>query len=232
VSPLPPREQDSPTKVTLGSPSTPCAKCAKPLFRTRGGGKFVTVPEESSKRLSPKSFHVECFRCAVCDNPFEETKNGQAIFVRSSTGCCHVNVCKQVGSIRDLGLINLLQCATPERIIIRPVKPKSSPITTNMSLTKPSRMPTTASPTIGSFPRFSAVATCPGCRISVSPMERGVVPGPQGSRWHSSCLVCGGKGLKEASRRDPNVPGCGKRLDSAAKTDGEGGVWCRECLVR
>lgn len=82
-----------------------------------------------------------------------------------------------------------------------------------------------------SFPRFGIPTTCPGCRISVSHMERGVVPGPQGSRWHSSCLICGGKGLKEAARRDPNIPGCGKRLDSAAKTDGDGGVWCRECLV-
>ena len=83
---------ESPTKLILSSPSTPCAKCSKPLFRTRGGGKFVTVPEESSKRLPPKSYHVECFRCAVCEDPFEETKSGQAIFIRTSTGCCHVNV--------------------------------------------------------------------------------------------------------------------------------------------
>ena len=128
------------------------------------------------------------------------------------------------------------QCATPERIVIRPLKPKPSlpsPISNNPSPTKPSRLPPpTAPPTTSSFPRFGIPTTCPGCRISVSPMERGVVPGPQGSRWHSSCLVCGGKGLKEAARRDPNVPGCGKRLDSAAKTDGDGGVWCRECLVR
>lgn len=89
VSPLP--NHEVPNKQ-LSSPSTPCAKCAKPLFRTRGGGKFVTVPEESSKGLPPRSFHVECFRCAVCDYPFEETKNGQAIFVRSSSGCCHVGV--------------------------------------------------------------------------------------------------------------------------------------------
>lgn len=26
-------------------------------------------------------------------------------------------------------------------------------------------------------------------------------------------------------------PGCGKKLDSAAKTDAEGRIWCRECLV-
>lgn len=82
-----------------------------------------------------------------------------------------------------------------------------------------------------SFPRFGSSAACPGCHKSVSPMEKGVVPGPQGSRWHGSCLICGGKGGTVRGRRDNTKPGCGKRLDSAAKSDGEGGVWCRECLV-
>lgn len=67
-------------------------------------------------------------------------------------------------------------------------------------------------------------------------MERGVVPGPQGTRWHAGCLVCGGKrevrkGVWGRGERAKGEPGCGKRLDSAAKGDGEGGVWCRECLV-
>lgn len=61
-------------------------------------------------------------------------------------------------------------------------------------------------------------------------MEMGVVPGPQGSRWHATCLVCGGRGTGKG-RRDKSQPGCGKRLDSAAKRDTQGGVWCRECLV-
>ncbi|KAI5122566.1 hypothetical protein M0805_004783 [Coniferiporia weirii] len=203
----------SPTKVTLSSPSTPCAKCFKPLFRTQNGGKFVTVPEESTKCLPPKSFHVECFRCAVCDDPFEETKNGQAVFVRSSTGCCHVS------------------CATPERIVIQPLRSKSSSMSLASAPSKQEHPLRTAPPTMDSFPRFGGGTTCPGCRISVSPMERGVVPGPQGSRWHASCLICGGKGAVVGPRRDPSTPGCGKRLDSAAKTDREGGVWCRECLL-
>ena len=58
----------------------------------------------------------------------------------------------------------------------------------------------------------------------------GVVPGPQGSRWHATCLVCGGKGTGKG-RRDKSQPGCSKRLDSATKRDMQGGVWCRECLV-
>jgi hypothetical protein len=59
-------------------------------------------------------------------------------------------------------------------------------------------------------------------------MERGVKLGPQGTRWHEGCLVCGGRsGGKKLEGR----PGCGKKLDSSAKGDGGGEVWCRECLV-
>lgn len=60
------------------------------------------------------------------------------------------------------------------------------------------------------------------------------MPGPQGSRWHATCLVCGGKEAKgRGGRRKDGKAGCGKQLDSSAKRDaGEGGVWCRECLVR
>ena len=61
-------------------------------------------------------------------------------------------------------------------------------------------------------------------------MERGVVPGPQGTRWHANCLLCGGKEAK-GRRKEEGKPGCGKKLDSAAKTDCDGRVWCRECLV-
>jgi hypothetical protein len=59
-------------------------------------------------------------------------------------------------------------------------------------------------------------------------MERGVKSGPHGTKWHEACLVCGGRG---AVKKKDGTAGCGKKLDSAAKGDGEGGVWCRECLV-
>ena len=87
-------------------------------------------------------------------------------------------------------------------------------------------LPKTAPPLSRPFPRFGGSESCPGCRRPVSLMEYGVVPGPQNSRWHAACLVCGGKGAKLPR------PGCGKKLDSAAKTDRDGGVWCRECMVR
>lgn len=52
-----------------------------------------------------------------------------------------------------------------------------------------------------------------------------MVSGPQAKRWHKACLVCGGKGAKLPR------PGCGKVLDSSAKLDIDGAIWCRECLV-
>lgn len=61
-------------------------------------------------------------------------------------------------------------------------------------------------------------------------MERGVVQGPQGTKWHGTCLLCGGKDAK-GRRKEAGKPGCGKKLDSAAKTDIDGRVWCRECLL-
>lgn len=83
------------------------------------------------------------------------------------------------------------------------------------------------------MPRFGTSTPCPGCSQSVSPMERGVVPGPHGQRWHSSCLVCGGQQAKgRGGRRVNGQPGCGKQLDSSAKRDTSvGAVWCRDCLV-
>lgn len=92
------------------------------------------------------------------------------------------------------------------------------------------RPPPSAPSTSSSSSRFGGSCACPGCQKAVSPMEMGVVPGPRGSRWHATCLVCGGKRSGKV-RRDKSQPGCGKRLDSAAKRDTRGGVWCRECLV-
>jgi hypothetical protein len=93
------------------------------------------------------------------------------------------------------------------------------------------RPPTTAPATTILFPpaspRFGSSTACPGCKKIVSLMEKGVVQGPKGTRWHAACLVCGGKGKRKGDEK----PGCGKKLDSGAKGDGEGGVWCRECLV-
>lgn len=62
------------------------------------------------------------------------------------------------------------------------------------------------------------------------------MPGPGATKWHATCLVCGGKNRsKRASaswitREEPKGPGCSKKLDSAAKGDAtEGILWCRDC---
>lgn len=69
-----------------------------------------------------------------------------------------------------------------------------------------------------------------------------MVPGPQGGKWHVLCLVCGGKDWKAKSlemkrwgrgANDEGMSeiGCGKKLDSQARTDRIGTVYCRDCLV-
>jgi len=62
---------------------------------------------------------------------------------------------------------------------------------------------------------------CPRCKIKVAPLERGTVTGPQGERWHQTCLRCG---------RDNPKQGCSKQLDERA-TILQGVPFCRLCAV-
>jgi hypothetical protein len=144
-------------------------------------------------------------------------KGGKATFVKTDQGVCHV------------------RCAPKETKTMTPLRTAtnfSNGISTSISK-RFEQPPTTAPANQTKFPRFGGSTSCPGCLKAVSPMEWGVVPGPSGTRWHSACLSCGGKNRRGRSgRRNPGEPGCGKKLDSAAKSDPEGGVWCRECWVR
>jgi len=132
-------------------------------------------------------------------------------------------------------VLNVADVPQPKPPAIIPAKPSSSMLPPSSRLERP----LVKSPESPLKPRFGGQATCPGCHKSVSLMEWGVIPGPQGTRWHASCLVCGGKkeitaGRQLGRRRESKSkgePGCGKKLDSAARSDSSGGVWCRECLV-
>ncbi|KDR85129.1 hypothetical protein GALMADRAFT_324195 [Galerina marginata CBS 339.88] len=216
-----------------------CGRCARPILNPREGGQFISVPGADENAV-PQVYHPECFKCAVCDKSLSDIKRGQLSFLKSDAGPCHT------------------QCAPAELLVIRrSVGTKlhgsnsmAPPQFSFLSLKQPIEMPAPSTssqrlitsplyPSKAVFPRFGGQNACPGCQKSVSLMERGVVPGPQGTRWHASCLVCGGK--KEPTRavllgrgreeKKKGEPGCGKKLDSAAKSDGEGGVWCRECLL-
>ncbi|KAI0757132.1 hypothetical protein C8Q80DRAFT_79698 [Daedaleopsis nitida] len=237
TTPTPKSRTLLPHDISIPAPLPPdsrCAKCNLPLFSKKDGGKFVTVPEQpSSSGVPPKTYHTSCFCCTVCDGRFDDKDGGRAVFVRSRTGVCHV------------------ECAPPEKTVVRsyPVQiPRSAPASQALAHSPPKTMiatyhtsssryeapPKTAPATQQTFtfpqPRFGSSSACPGCHKNVSPMERGVVPGPQGSRWHATCLICGGKDAK-GRRKEDGKAGCGKKLDSAAKTDKDGGVWCRECLL-
>lgn len=99
-----PKPRDSLSKssiptATLSSGSL-CAKCGGSLFAAGGSGRFVTVPELSVSG-PPKTYHTECFRCAMCDGPFRETANGQAIFARGEGGACHIEVSQVMLDLRS-----------------------------------------------------------------------------------------------------------------------------------
>ncbi|KAG1755145.1 uncharacterized protein EDB91DRAFT_1277328 [Suillus paluster] len=222
--------------ATVQSPDSLCAKCGGSLSTSRAAGRFVTVPDANAIG-PPKTYHPECFRCVMCDGPFKVSGIGQAVFARGEGGACHVEVNFSTSTFPLLssppspsgsrGSIERPTASSTAKAITR----ASTAANTNPYSSSRLERSSPSAPVVSTtFPRFGSSTTCPACSKSVSLMEMGVVPGPQGSRWHSSCLVCGGKGVNKG-RRDKSQPGCGKKLDSAAKRDIEGGVWCRECLL-
>ncbi|EAU92849.2 hypothetical protein CC1G_03636 [Coprinopsis cinerea okayama7 len=237
ISPLRLRKKSStPLKRDPEPAAVPsaCRKCGGKLFTVGNDSTFVTLSSAEQGKPS-EVYHTRCFTCSICNGTFESEKKGQASFVRHNGKPCHA------------------ECAPKERITIHksPSTPALRSYVTSLKREEdpPSPSPSRARssthrPTSSRFeptalaaptnpqpaPRFGSRTVCPGCKKAVSPMERGVIPGPQGTKWHSSCLVCGGKKTRPVSwygtRKDEKnpTPGCGKKLDSAAKSDGEGGL--------
>ncbi|KAF9518249.1 hypothetical protein BS47DRAFT_1389177 [Hydnum rufescens UP504] len=228
-----------------------CDACGRPLLAQDMRGRIVTVPKgptlstnqsskdeshDNSKRAETpvERYHHTCFRCATCGDAFGEL-DGKANFIREEGRVVHVS------------------CASPLRVVRTnipvPSKKVMDPTTFNRSSTVPdtiSRIPASKPRTMTSSrattppapvsPTSSGRFICGGCHNTVFQMEKGVVTGPQGSKWHMGCLVCGGKdwkARKEAQRRknEGNEIGCGKKLDSQARTDRYGQVWCRDCMT-
>ncbi|KAH6917252.1 hypothetical protein BKA70DRAFT_1138683 [Coprinopsis sp. MPI-PUGE-AT-0042] len=234
-------KKDNNDNPPSSSPSN-CFKCSGKLFTLGDDSTFVTLPS-LDKGQPPETYHTKCFTCDVCDGVFRGEKKGQASFVRHRGKPCHP------------------ECAPKERITIHrsPSTPALRTYVTNLKRDPEPQSPSPSArtrsntqrpissrfeqPTLATSvnprpqPRFGSHNVCPGCKKAVSPMERGVIPGPQGTKWHASCLVCGGKKVRPVSWYGPRkedkspTPGCGKKLDSAAKSDAEGGVWCRECML-
>ncbi|TIA90658.1 hypothetical protein E3P99_01463 [Wallemia hederae] len=61
---------------------------------------------------------------------------------------------------------------------------------------------------------FGGMSSCPSCGDKLTLFE--CTPGPAGTKYHKKCLRC---------------KGCAKELDSFAKVDFDGWVWCRGCFV-
>ncbi|KAG5221441.1 lim-type zinc finger-containing protein [Salix suchowensis] len=210
-----------------------CSMRSEP-FLSASWWTYVTVPDDPGVLGSEtKAYHTDCFRCYVCNEVFQESGKGQATFVRGERGPCHI------------------PCAPPEKITINYKMPQrvntTSPVSTpplkpavrpTVSTTSPSysssryeRPPKTAPATQTTFPRVSWNGVTHG--------ERSCSGAPG---YTMAFHLFGLRGKKEvkpsnswlrgrAEERKRNEPGCGKKLDSAAKGDGEGRVWCRECWL-
>lgn len=192
-----------------------CDECHKPLYSIVGGGRIVTAPSESG---FPGRYHSTCFICNSCRKPFSE-KDGVAAFVVTDNGLVHPQCAPLpkptiVTRQRPLSIAPIVR---PDPPAPKPAAPRPVSALGNA----PPQTPVSATPFTFNSKR------CAGCDRTVAVMEPGVVPGPNGSRWHSSCLVCGGKGHKKRA----GEPGCGKKLDRDAKLDREGRTWCSTCMT-
>ncbi|KAF8327927.1 uncharacterized protein EI90DRAFT_3066356 [Cantharellus anzutake] len=230
-----------------------CDGCARPLLVQDMRGRIVTVPksrkasddddqevESVSNRDSDKDIHVEryhhaCFRCATCGDNFGEL-DGRTNFVRENGKAVHVSCASPLRTIRKEFPVPSNGREVPKYDRMSTVPPNSKIQAPKFGLREKVRSsPRAVTPPAPVSPVSSGRFACGGCRRTVFQMEKGVVPGPQGSKWHLGCLVCGGKdwrARKEAQRLngDPQA-GCGKKLDSQARSDRDGQVWCNECLL-
>ncbi|KAG8918828.1 hypothetical protein FRC01_001631, partial [Tulasnella sp. 417] len=232
-----------------------CEICKDLLYNMWRGGRFVSVPVHEEGQTI-KRYHAECFRCETCGEAFAEV-DGAASFVRYEGGVRHLECTptKHIQTFKHPAYEPLTQLRDVNTTPAKPTqsargnKPPARPASMYASTSGIPRPNFASHQAINSVsssvgagsripaaPRFGSVTVCPGCQVSVSPMERGIVPGPAATKWHAPCLVCGGR---EHSRRvnaawkardEVKGPGCGKKLDSAAKGDVSLGVlWCRDC---
>jgi hypothetical protein len=177
-----------------------------------------TTPVRSARRLSSRGEHKQSPRNA--SNQIQPPKNENAgpetkRFAKPTMRALDRDV---FGPVQVNGVTTEGKRRMEETVSTEVLGVEKEPLT--LETGSDNRNHTTAS-------RFGTSSTCPGCQQAVSPMERGVVPGPQGTRWHSNCLVCGGKRTQPRDKQS----GCGKKLDSSAKTDRGGRLFCRNCLV-
>lgn len=71
--------------------SSLCDKCGQTILRTQEGGQFVTIPGADENSV-PKVYHSDCFKCAICDKAFNDSRKGPASFIASRVGPCHTQV--------------------------------------------------------------------------------------------------------------------------------------------
>ncbi|KAF9015296.1 hypothetical protein BDQ17DRAFT_1295007, partial [Cyathus striatus] len=242
----------SPSKLSNHLAQTSCGRCGGILNPGRYGGRYIVAYRGANANDGGDAYHPDCFRCVGCGNTFQDDGEGKTVFTQTCDGQpCHIQ-CAPTETIPMRKPINpgMLRQRKESKSVLShssissfqtcPHPPSKPSSTYSVSSSRYERSAFALSTVPGNSSRFGSRTACPGCNKPVSPMEFGVVPGPQSTRWHAVCLVCGGKKEtpkgpawilnrgKECNKKAE--PGCGKKLDSAARIDHEGRVWCRECL--
>lgn len=225
-----------------------CAEC-KGVIKAPLPGEYthtVRVPGEGA-------FHADCLICAVCSQSLVGGGEDKLSVVKLQHGklghreCAPTHVKWTYGSSKDAD-------GTPERSTQSPRSPQRapyspglrnaystppklgkalhatltpSPSTLNMHVRNDNSPPkgthasttpkkslwaTRSSPF--SHSHFGGMSSCPSCGDKLTLFE--CTPGPAGTKYHKKCLRC---------------RGCAKGLDSFAKVDFDGWVWCRGCFV-
>ncbi|KAH7091806.1 hypothetical protein BKA62DRAFT_676799 [Auriculariales sp. MPI-PUGE-AT-0066] len=251
-----------------------CSTCDRALFNIAGGGSHYAYGQ--AMFVKPPGVGPVHLECAPLEKVVPSTfavRRGRAQSMVMDTSSFHYG--QENESLEDLMSSISTESASSTNAgsgagsgTLRGLK---SPSMADVSLSgvafrpSPSASASIALPPTGSSPGALSKAsssglgrqTCAGCGAGVVPMERGVVAGPSGSRWHTACLVCGGRdstpppsdfrtvrtrtksfgssapasAVVAKREREEGKVGCGKKLDSGARCDEQGTPYCRECWM-
>ncbi|TIB72316.1 hypothetical protein E3Q23_03449 [Wallemia mellicola] len=236
--PSPPKKRDSietfprPSQVRSRSQSIDntdiCKSCRLEITTT-----IVRVPGEGV-------FHSACVKCAQCNTLLaNEESDKMTVMKRPSDGkLVHVG-CLPGGAMpaspnksplratnlaNDINTSRSVYKTPPKGVSKAPIHATLTPSPSTAVKPVP-RTTKTPSPTKQqksiwatrsspfSSSAFGGMSSCPSCGDKLTLFE--CTPGPAGTKYHKKCLIC---------------RGCSKGLDSFAKVDFDGYVWCRGCF--
>lgn len=211
-----------------------CKVCKKSLKESLENYTIVRIPGEGS-------FHQSCLTCGVCKKPIKINDEKTSVIKMSNSTMGHVecvpskeviyskpkrhsileecvdNVDPQIGVRNVYKTPPKIVSKTPIHATLTPSPStnfkSSSPVKSTVSTPSPRKSIWASRSTPFSPQTFGGMSMCPSCGDKLTMFE--YTPGPAGTKYHKKCLKC---------------RGCSKELDSGAKVDFDGYLWCRKCF--